>query len=84
MEKFLRKVPQLVKTVRKLICKSNLFLEKPVHVRFDRGDSSKRGKHLDSTRDDGGYSMEREFDGETRPFFAAIFATGSIEDPARR
>lgn len=88
--KRLRKIPQLVKTVRKLICKSDPFFEKP--VRF-RGDSSKKGRRLDSTRDDGGYlvendwPVERELDGiagEVGHSSPAIFATGSIEDPARR
>lgn len=34
--KRLRKIPQLVKTVRKLICKSDPFFEKPVRFRGDR------------------------------------------------
>lgn len=70
----------------KLICK--------IHSSFVsiKEDSSKKGRRrLDTTRDDGGYLAEtigpwkENSTGKgTRPFFAAIFATGSIEDPARR
>lgn len=84
----IEKFPTTVKLVLELICKSNPFLEKPIHgVRFDRGSVGRKEVasrfHSKLKRSARGKRIGR-WRGWSRPLFAAIFVKGSIEDPAKR